>query len=94
MVRLFEKTAAGLLVEIDPALAEAARAGRRVNRVVNAEYDVLFTAVEEAARDAEDAAFAAAAQQRDAEAAERRAAVEAKLKVLDISPEDLKSLLT
>ena len=51
-VRLFEKTAAGLLIEIDPAEADKRREGRRVS-AVNLVVHVLFTDDEEKAHDDE-----------------------------------------
>ena len=54
-IRLFEKTATGLLCEIDPQLAADARHGRRVSRV-SLEVDVIWTLAEEAERDADEAA--------------------------------------
>ena len=78
-IRLFEKTPAGLLVEVDPAEADAARAGRRIS-AMHLPIEVLWTAEEEAARDAEETAAVADAKARqDAAAkaeADRQAAIE------------------
>ncbi len=92
MIRLFEKTSAGLLLEIDPERAADAKAGRRVSRVTGAEYDVLWTEEEEAARDAEEAEQRIrkeAAHASQVETDKRRAAATAKLLALGLTPEDL-----
>lgn len=67
-IRLFEKDTHGLLHEVPPAAADAARAGRRCSHVVLG-VDVLWTAEEEAARDAEEAE--ARREQEEAAARER-----------------------
>ncbi len=96
-VRLFEKID-GLLVQVAPEQASAAREGRTVSRMV-AEIDVLWTADEEAEREVEqrNAIQRAEAQRKAAEAAtaeraERRAAAEAKLTGLGLTMEDLEAL--
>lgn len=94
MTRLFEKVD-GLLVEVHPDKAEEARKGRRVSRIVACEMDVLFTAEEEAARDAEEAATAEAAAKAEAsqqEAEKRRAVAAAKLEALGLTLEDIAAL--
>ncbi len=92
-IRLFEKIG-GLLVEVAPEKAEAAREGRSVSRMV-AEIDVLWTAEEEAAREAEAVVAAAEAGRRaeeEAANAKRRAAALAKLEKLGLTREDLDAL--
>jgi hypothetical protein len=61
-VRLFDKTDTGLLVEIEPDKADELRASRRVSHM-NIGIDVLWTAKEQAARDAEIAMLAEQAKQ-------------------------------
>jgi hypothetical protein len=56
-IRLFEKTEKGLPVEVDPSEADAAKAAWRYSSA-NFVAHVLYTAEEEAARDAEEAAEA------------------------------------
>ncbi len=73
MVKLFERTADGYLVEITSDKTEESRKGRRWSHIVNAEYDVLWTHEEEAAHDAEEAAEAERAQQETAELEAARA---------------------
>ncbi len=91
MVKVFEKVD-GLLIEVDPAKADEARKGRRWARMVVCEMDVLFTAEEEAERDAMEAA--AAADNEAAEAREaNRAEVFSQLAKLGIDPEKLRSAL-
>ena len=94
-IRLFEKTDTGLLVEVDPTSADKRRDGRRVSRA-ELSVDVLWTAEEDAARDAEEAA-AAEAKVADAAAtqarAEARAVAVAKLQQLGISEDDIKAVL-
>lgn len=55
MIRLFERTADGLLVEVAPSEAKQRYADGTVSRI-SLEIDVLWTDDEIAARDAEDAA--------------------------------------
>lgn len=88
-VRLFEKDSNGLLRQVHPDAADAARAGRLVSRV-SLEIDVLLTVEEEAERAAKEEAHAAAA--RDAEEAVAPTPEE-KLRRLGLTPEDLKALL-
>jgi hypothetical protein len=99
MIRLFEKTAGGLLVEVAPDRAEAAREGRMVSRVVGVEMDILFTPEEQAAIEAEreEVAQKADAERRAAEAAaaehaERKAAAYGKLTALGLTIEDIEAL--
>lgn len=96
-MRLFEKTDKGLLAEVPPEQADERRRGRRVSRVTNAEYDLLWTAEEEAAREAEmaaDEAARAAEQLADARATaareERQAVLAAKLQPLGITLDELR----
>jgi hypothetical protein len=94
-IRLFEKTPAGLLVEVAPDQAEATRAGRLLSRV-NLEIDVLWTAEEAAERLAEERAAAAARDMKlieDEAARERKAAALAKLEALGISADELKDAI-
>lgn len=92
-IRLFEKMR-GLLVEVATEKANALRASHRVSRLI-VEIDVLWTAEEEAARDAEEAAAKEAEGQRAADEAaqsERRTAALAKLSALGLSAEDFEAL--
>jgi hypothetical protein len=99
-IRLFEKTADGLLIEVAPDKAEARRTGRRVSSV-NLTIDVLWTAEEEAVRDGEETADQERrrqiAQKSAADAAERanqRAKVVSKLEALGITADDIKVALS
>ena len=96
MVRLFEMTQAGLLVEVEPAQAEAVRAASPYRRVVNAEYDVLLTAEEVTAQavEAQQAAEAAATAATEQAAAEqRKQAALTKLEALGLTADDLREVL-
>jgi len=95
MTRLFEKTLSGLLVEIDPAQSDDARKNRRVSHM-NISIDVLWTADEEAERDAEEAAVKLAEQ----EAAETKAKADshrssglAKLSAIGLSDAEIAALI-
>lgn len=99
MVRLFEKQANGLLLEVSPEEADARRAGRRCSRTW-LECDILFSVAEEAARDAEEAAFRAAAEisrgalEEEAKAIGRvREQALKKLEKLGLSAEDIKAIM-
>jgi hypothetical protein len=96
MMRVFEKAADGLLIEVAPSAADERREGRRVSRL-SLEIDVLWTADEEAARDAEEAAEVTK-RSRHAEAAaaaeKRRIAAIAKLEALGISADELRDALS
>jgi hypothetical protein len=94
-IRLFEKTPAGLLVEVAPDQADATRAGRLVSRV-SLEIEVLWTADEQARREAEEQEEATRIARGAAEqqaASERKAAALAKLEALGISPAELKDAI-
>lgn len=56
-IRLFEFNKQGLLVQIAPDKVAAAKEGRRFTSL-SLPIEVLFTAEQEAERDAEEAAFA------------------------------------
>lgn len=97
-IRLFEKNASGLLVQVAPDQADAIRSGRRVSRMAM-EIDVLWTAEEEAAHDVEEAAEAEARRQaaerterEQVEAEQRRSAAEAKLAALGLTADDIAAL--
>jgi hypothetical protein len=94
-IRLFEKTADGLLVEVAPADADARRLGRLVSRV-SLEIDVLWTEAESAERLAEEERTRAdrrkMAEEQESRRA-RKAAAEAKLQALGISPDELKDAI-
>jgi hypothetical protein len=99
MVPLFEKRD-GLLVEIASDQAAAARQGRRVSRMANFEFDLLWSAEDQARSEAENAAAEAAEAERLARLAaeqesaqQRKAAALAKLEVLGISADDLRDVL-
>jgi hypothetical protein len=88
-MRLFEKNVDGLLVEVPWKQVAAKKQGRRVSSV-SFVAEVLWTAEEEAVRDAEEAAaqLAASERQRTAEVqtkerAAQRAAIQAKLGLTD-----------
>lgn len=91
MNRIFDKTPDGLLIET----SEDARKGRRFS-TVNTAIDILWTAEEEAARDAEEKA-AEEARAADVEIARQKAAARdvalSKLQQLGISQEDLAALM-
>lgn len=93
-IRLFEKTAAGLLVEVDPAEAAALRAARRFTHM-SISADVLLTSEEEAARRAEEAEAEAemltklAAKEKRTEDRDK---AEAKLTRLGLSAEEIAAL--
>lgn len=98
-IKLFEKTENGLLVEVPPAKAAMRRDGRRVSSV-SFVAEVLWTAEEEAARDAEELAAQQAAheqaQQREVSAKEqaaRMAALREKLGLTDQELSDLRAAL-
>lgn len=85
----------GLLVEVDPAEADARRVGRRVSRR-SIIADVLWTSEEEAARDAEEAAVEAARVKANEEAsarAARKAEAIGKLAALGLTVDDIKDAL-
>jgi aminopeptidase N len=93
-IRLFEKVG-GLLVEVSPDAADDAREGRRFSSV-SIVIDVLWTADEEAARDAEEAAAAEDVQQRlrgIEMAQERQERARARLQARGISADDLKDAI-
>jgi hypothetical protein len=93
-IRLFEKID-DLLVEVSPDAADDAREGRRFSSV-SIVIDVLWTADEEAARDAEEAAAAEDAQQRLRGlemAQERQERARARLQARGISADDLKDAI-
>ena len=94
-IRIFEKTASGLLTEVDPASIDK---GRMISRV-HITIDVLWTAEEEAQRKAEEAAFLAerdaqikAQQEADRKRSVTRDAATAKLRKLGLSVEEIESL--
>lgn len=91
-IRLFEKTTDGLLVEVAPEQAIHRRATGTISRV-SLEIDVLWTAEEEAARNAEEQAVQEAERSKDAERRARRAAVLAKLQALGLTADELKDAL-
>jgi hypothetical protein len=88
-MRLFENVN-GLLVEVDPKIAEATKAGRRVHQV-NMTVHILFTNQEEKERDEEEARELEAQRQRQAELSSLT--LEQKLVKLGLTSEDLKALL-
>ena len=99
MNRLFEKTPTGLLSEVDPAQADQVRQGRRWSHT-NIVIDVLWTAEEEAAGDAEQKAAvdqAATAAAANAEAATAKQAMRAsavkKLEALGLSQDEIDALM-
>lgn len=92
-IRLFAKGENGLLSEIQQADGDAARIGRRISRVSLA-IDVLWTAEEEAARDAEEAAQAAERNRRQSENNTKREQALSKLSGLGLTPEDIKNALS
>jgi len=90
-IRLFEKTAAGLLVEVDPAQADARRAAGTVSHM-NVSIDVLWTAAEIAEREAQEARHAQTQQAANAEReahVQRRAAILGRLGLTDEEAEVL-----
>jgi hypothetical protein len=90
-IRLFEKID-DLLVEVSPDAADDAREGRRFSSV-SIVIDVLWTADEEAARDAEESAADEAEQERlrgVAVAERRKADAQARLRARGIDADDLK----
>lgn len=94
-IRLFEKTDAGLLIEVDPADADRLRTVRRVSRC-DLPVEILWTAAEETERDAEEAAAVAeieSSRAADQEKAAARAIAIEKIGKLGISVDDLKALL-
>jgi len=95
-VRLFEKNADGCLYEVPQSDAEKMRSGRSVSRVMT-EIDVLWTAEEEAAREAEELAAQEAAAA-SAEAARQKSVARdvalAKLQQLGISQGDVTALIS
>lgn len=95
MVKLFKKNTKGLLVEVDPAQADAARANGKFSRVAGASYDVLWTAAEIAARNREEKAAAEDQRVRELavqqKAAIRTSALE-KMKALGLTDEEIESL--
>lgn len=95
MVRLFEKNSKGLLVEVDPAEAEAKRAGRTVSHM-NLTAEVLWTPEEEAAREAEKQEASAQLLARETAAnrkSEVRQAALTKIQALGLSEDELKALV-
>lgn len=91
-MKLFEKTADGLLVEIAPERAAAMRAARPYSTVA-LQIDVLLTDAEVAQREAEsDAALAAMLEQRDAKEAkaQRQAEIAGRL---GLTTEEVRELL-
>lgn len=94
-IRLFEKTDAGLLIEVDPAEADKRREGCRVSHV-DLSIEVLWTAEEEAARDAEEAAKIEEDRRLAtviAGKAEARVVAVAKLEQLGVSEAELRAIL-
>lgn len=94
-IKLFEKMADGLLMQVPDDRAEQRRANTPVSRVVM-EADVLWSDEEIAARQAEEQQFAATQTAQIAEAKERqerRASALAKLEALGITADDLKDAL-
>lgn len=97
-IRLFEKNVFGNLLEVPPEEADARRAGRSVSRVHLA-IDVLWTAEEEAARQAAEEAYKAAELAHQAErqaiaerkAAERSSAID-KLAQLGLTADEIEAL--
>lgn len=91
MTKLFEKDANGLLHEVPTDQADALRASRRFTHCVTA-IEILFTAEEEAARDADEQAAQqaaeAAAEEREARTSRRQAVA----RRLGLSADDLKDL--
>ena len=94
-IRLFEKAADGKLVEVEdtPAL----RGSRRVSRMA-AEIDVLFTADEEAQRDAEERRFVmdseAAIKQQAARELVREAAMTKLMTRLELSRTEAEAIVS
>lgn len=88
MNKLFEKTPGGLLVEV----GQAARATRRFSTVVIT-IDILFTAEEEAARDAEEDQAAITTDRVRQDVGQRLQAAQAKLDKLGLTRHDLRTLL-
>lgn len=93
-IRLFEKNADGSLVEVPAKDAEAARVARRFSHT-NLAADILFTAEEEAARDAEEAAIVAAqnaTEQEQADVAANKQAAIQKLGKLGLTSDEIAAI--
>ena len=98
-IRLFEKTDKGLLVEIDPAQADARRASGAISHTMLS-VDILWTDAEIAERDAQEKAArealekaAAAGAAAEKAAADARASAQAKLAALGLTVEEVGALL-
>jgi hypothetical protein len=101
MIRLFEKTDAGLLVEIAQTKPRRRGKGRRVSRVAGFTYDVLWSVEEEATRDAEikaqeeaEAERLRAAEAESAEREKRLSVIKEKLGLTDEELSDLRAALS
>ncbi len=94
-IRLFEKTAGDLLVEVDPAQADKHRTEGRTVSHMNITIDVLWTAEEEAVRQADGQIVASedalVEQNRAAKQAIRTSAA-SKLRALGLTDEEIEAL--
>jgi DNA-directed RNA polymerase specialized sigma24 family protein len=100
MTLLFAKNADGMLHQVPPELEEASRAGRRFRHVVLSGIDVLFTAEEEAQRDAEEEAARLAAEEHELALREEAKKIQQareqafrKLEKLGLSPDDIAAIM-
>jgi hypothetical protein len=91
-IRLFERNAAGLLVEIAPDKADERRAGRRISSV-NLVIHVLFTDDEERAQDAELARLVAQTEQVQQDAVDKEKQRSQILARVGMSVEEIRILL-